>query len=92
MAEIVMVDDRKTGVTNASWKADAERLDNVRFVISEKTGTVYMHDGVTTTSEGRVNFKHLYRASPEIQEKYKDFREDKGRSQGEANPVRYFDT
>ena len=91
MAEVVLLDDRKTGVTNASWKADAERLDDVKFVISEKTGTVYIHDGVSEKNGGRVNFKHLYKASPEIQEKYKNFREDKGRSRGESNPVRYYD-
>lgn len=91
MAEVVVLDDRKTGITNASWKADADRVNDCKFVISERSGTVYMHDGINVTPEGRVNFKHLYKASPEIQQKYKGFLDDKVRVQGQQAPVRYFD-
>lgn len=92
MAKVAVLDDRKTGKLNSSWKADSEKLDNCKFIISEKTGKVYQQDGVKETDEGRVNFKHLTPASPEIQEKYAGFVENHSRKQGEQNPVRYFDT
>ena len=51
-----------------------------------------MHDGINVTADGRINFKQLYKASPEIQQKkHKNFRDGKVGKLEEQAPVRYFD-